>query len=208
MSQIILDISANTHRNDMRYVKRMIDNIKSIDTGKHEIIFKHQLFEKAGANLPLDHAVFDYAYEYAKHSGYKTTSSVFDIASLSFLLKYDPCFVKIANNRKLDWLIGEVPRRVPIYVSVGDGTEGRRMDYEVNRILHCVSKYPSTIEDYETAFFSGEVKFAISDHSIGLDLFKKYQPQIWEKHYVLEHDENNLDGGLFATTPTELEAIL
>ncbi|MFA5715059.1 MAG: hypothetical protein WC998_04935, partial [Candidatus Paceibacterota bacterium] len=105
MSQIILDFgSGNTHKNNWDYLKRMIDELKAVDTGKHEIIIKHQLFKAAGDNLPLDPWVFDAAYDYAKKLGYKTTSSVFDLESLKFLLNYDIPFVKIANRRDLDWL--------------------------------------------------------------------------------------------------------
>lgn len=214
MSKIILDFgSGNTHKNNWGYLKRMFDELKAIDTGKHEIIIKHQLFEKAGNNIPLDHLLFGVAFDYAKELGYKTTSSVFDLNSLKFLLNYDVPFIKIANRRDLDWLIGEVPRKILLYISVSSEIEWSRIysDFKfpsyMNNFL-CISKYPATIEEYEHRFTKNEINRNISDHTIGLDLFKKYQPRIWEKHYVLGHDANNLDGGLFATTPGELAEII
>ncbi len=50
MSQIILDFgSGNTCHNDWTYAKRMIDELKAVDTGKHEIIIKWRDTEE-GAN--------------------------------------------------------------------------------------------------------------------------------------------------------------
>lgn len=217
MSRIILDVgSANTHKNDWEYLKLMLDNIKAVDTGKHEIIIKHQLFEKAGENIPLDRDLFYTAYYYAKETlGYQTTSSVFDLSSLKCLLNYEVPFIKIANNRKLDWLIGEIPRKIPVYVSVGEQSpefEDYRnvVDFnkKVNKIeLCCVSEYPTTIEDYEKYFGEFSLVDAISDHTTNWDLFNKYNPHILEIHYKLQNS-TGLDSGLFARTPEQLKEIL
>ncbi len=218
MSQIILDFgSGNTCKNDFGIVVQMIDELKAIDTGKHEIIIKWQLFDKAGENIPLKHETFAFAYVFAKKRGYKTTASVFDKPCLDWLIKFDIPFVKIANNRSLDWLIGEVPRRIPIYVS---RTGNLSLKYHSNIILlSCISKYPALIEEYIREFnppiTGGDhlswhwnlLANAVSDHTASLDLFKKYQPAIWEKHYRLP-DSTGLDAGPFAIMPEELREIL
>ena len=230
MSQIVLDFgSGNTCKNNTNYVKRMIDELAAVDTGKHEICIKWQLFKKAGDNIPLEKHVFNYAYEYAKKYGYKTTASVFDKESLDFLLEFDVPFIKIANRRDLDGLIGEVPRKIPIHVSIG----GREYDginkenpwpsapkiSQINsnlKYMCCVSKYPANIKDYEERFdLDREMRIGaqgISDHTIGLQFFKKmfsYQvkPAIWEKHYKLS-DSTGFDAGDFAITPEELKGVL
>jgi sialic acid synthase SpsE len=222
MSKIILDFgSGNTCRNDLSIVKKMIDELKAVDTGKHEIIIKWQLFEEAGDNIPLTYECFDYAYQYGINSGYRITSSVFDKKSLFFLLTYlnytfiPLPFIKFSNRRDLDWLIGEVPRKIPIYVSVSSMPEGETLLYgspgyiNQNRdiALFCVSQYPASINEYERRFSRGSRKHGISDHTVGLELFKKYHPRIWEKHYKLS-DSTGLDAGLFAITPEELREIL
>jgi len=206
MSQIILDAgSGNTCQNNPDIIRRMIDELAAVDTHKHEIVIKWQLFKKAGNNVMLEPARFDFAYDYAKCCGYKTTASVFDIWSLEFLLRFDIPFVKIANNRSLDWLLGEIPRKIPVYVSVDTI---RNAPYISNgKYLYCISKYPATIKDYEDADIDMLNRLPISDHTIGLDLFKKYQPRIWEKHYKLS-DSTGLDAGPFAITPEELREIL
>jgi len=213
MAQIILDFSGgNTCKNDAAYVKRMIDELKAIDTGKHEIVIKWQLFKEAPPNIPLEHKIFDYAYNYAKEQGYKTTSSVNDLESLHFLLRYEIPFVKIANRRELDWLIGEVPRKIPVSVSVGNFSEAAQYNSEAAFMeyitaLCCVSEYPAKITRYKDIFSCKQLQMGISDHTIGFDLWNKYQPVIWEKHYKLP-DSTGLDAGPFAVTPKELRQIL
>ena len=211
MSRIILDFgSGNTCKNDKNYVKKMLDELKAVDTGKHEIIIKWQLFKKAGKNIPLSHEIFEYAYDYAKKLGYKTTSSVFDKESVEFLLKFDIPFVKIANNRNLDWIMGEIKRKIPIVLSYGN-VEELKVDrtYNTEKLL-CVSEYPATVEAYEKTFNLGYyVKYycGISDHTTNFDLFNKYKPSLIEFHYKLK-DSTGLDAGEFARTPERLKEIL
>lgn len=205
MSEFIVDISANTHKNDFEYLKTMLDTLKSIDKKKHHIIIKHQLFEKAGENIPLEHDIFVRAYYYAKKLGYLTTSSVFDKKSLDFLLSFDIPFIKISNNRSNDWLIRKIPREIPVYISHSDN----KPPFEHNvRHMCCISKYPCCMQDYLEVHKDRDLSFAISDHTTDWMLFKAYEPDIYECHYVLEHDENNLDGGLFARTPDLLKQVL
>jgi sialic acid synthase SpsE len=191
---IILDFgSGNTCQNDVDIVKRMIDELKAVDTGKHEIVIKWQLFIHAGENLLLNHTIFDIAYEYAAKLGYRTTASVFDQSSLHFLLKYDVPFVKIANRRELDWLVGEVPRKVKVIVS--------------GRDLCCVSEYPATVEQYEWRYAPDQLHQGISDHTTDFTLWHRYSPLLYECHYKLE-DSIGLDAGDFSRTPEMLKEIL
>jgi sialic acid synthase SpsE len=227
MPEIILDISANTHRNDWDYLKRMLDSIKEIDSGKHTIVIKHQLFKEAGENIPLNRTIFELAYVYAEKLGYKTTSSVFDKESLDFLLQFEVPFIKLANRPDLYWLAGEIPRKIPVYTSIGEikaryglGT-GKDIAFlsGIFRLL-CISKYPASIKDYKEAFNNThndepnildnlkKYKYGLSDHTTDFSLWNCYEPDVIEWHYVLEHDPNNLDGGPFARTPAMLKEIL
>jgi len=216
MSQIILDFgSANTCHNDKAYIKRMYDELKAVDTGKHSIVAKWQLFKEVGTNVPLTHECFQYAYEYGNSLGYQVTSSVFDKESLDFLLQFDVPFIKLANRRDLDWLIGEVPRRLPAYVSFGNKDAAY-----LTQILHqgnispllCVSKYPANIEEYEEIFgnllrSTAEGTWGISDHTANFGLWYRYRPNIIEWHYML-NDSTGLDAGPFARTPAQLAEAL
>lgn len=210
MAQIILDVSANTHKNDWKYLKKMLDELKKVDTGKHEIIIKHQLFTKAGENIPLEHEIFKKAYKYAEKLGYKTTSSVFDKESVEFLLQFNIPFVKIANNRKLDYLVNRIPREIPLYISYGSVEELKTAESVNTTRMLCVSEYPATLEKYEEAFdleYYVKCGYGISDHTTNFDLFNKYKPEILEVHYALE-DSTGLDAGEFARIPTMLAEIL
>lgn len=213
MSQIILDFgSGNTCQNDKEIVKQMYDELQKIDTKKHSVIIKWQLFESAGDNIPLQQSVFDFAYTYGEKLGYLVTSSVFDLPSLSFLLNYDIPFVKIANRRDLDWLIKEVPRKIPIYVSVDKAPMMGTNFLNVEKCLACISKYPASLEDYEDVFGAKDEMFpllnrAVSDHTSDFVLWYKYQPKIIEWHYKLSNSVG-LDASSFARSPEQLKEII
>lgn len=210
---IILDFgSGNSCRNDKKIIKKMIDEVAFCDNKKHKIIIKWQLFKNAPPNIPLTYESFDYAYHYAKDKGYKTTSSVFDKQSLNFLLKYDIPFVKIPCRPKLYWLVGEIPRKYDVYKSTmgKDSYEAEHMDFLMGNpafLLCCIPEYPATIEEYENNFHS-YLEYRVSDHTVGWGLYNKYKPGVYECHYVLEHDENNPDGGAWARTPKDLWRVL
>jgi hypothetical protein len=208
--QIILDISANTHKNDIQYYMKMVRAITEIDNKKHEIIIKAQLFKKAGNNTPQGYKMFQ---QMKANTPYPVTASVFDLPSLTWIMEQGELpFIKIANNRDLDWLIGEIPRKIPVYRSIGK--DAPDLLWDVVDLL-CISKYPATLNNYEKEFgYLGGNNYHhllygnISDHTIGLELVKKFQPKIYECHFVLEHDPRNLDGGLWAKTPMQLKEIL
>jgi len=208
---IILDFgSGNTCKNDEDYAIRMIDELDEVVQEKRATkpIIKWQLFEKAGGNIPLAHELFEVVYKYALRKGYQTTASVFDEASLEFLLSYDVPFVKIANNKSLYPLIKKIPRGVPVVVS-----HGVHMDGIINlllpddRFMVCISKYPTIIKEYEESFSQQSLTSGISDHTTDWKLYKKYRPWIYECHYKLE-DSEGLDAGPFARTPKQLKEIL
>jgi sialic acid synthase SpsE len=215
MAKIILDLgSGNTNKNNWDYTKRMYDELKAVDTGKHEIICKWQLFEKAGDNIPLTHDCFNYAYEYGTSLGYKVTASVFDKNSLDFLLGYDVPFIKIANNRKLDYLIGEIPRKYKICVSIGEYNpaipyfnDSWAFPLQHDICLRCISSYPAKYDDYITIFSPSQLHGGISDHTTCFSLFRKFEPAVIEWHYGLS-DSTGLDAGPFMKTPKQLSEVL
>lgn len=207
MSLVILDMgSGNSCKNDVDYAKCMIDTVAAVDSHKHNVILKWQLEDKdPPGQKRLDRAVFTLAYEYATEKNYLTTSSVFDYKSLAFLLQFPNIpFVKIACDPKLYGMALGIPARIPVFISVA----GRAVLPIHCNFLHCVPKYPATLEEYEAMFHPTMLKASVSDHSPGLELWEKYQPQIFEKHLVLEREENNPDAGPFAITPDQLREVI
>ena len=219
---IILDFgSGNTCKNDPDYIIRMIDELDAVDSRKHEVIIKWQLFNRnIGKNEVLQSWAFSHAFNYATTKGYRTTASVFDKEALKFLLGFDVPFIKLANRPDLYWLAGEVPRKIPVYASfsnIGDFWS-RQPEWTIDEVMWCVSKYPATIEDYEKNvilpnYKEGELAellkpySAISDHTTDFTLYHKYKPKIYECHYKLA-DSTGLDAGDFARTPDALSEIL
>jgi len=206
LTQIILDYSANTFKNDKKLIKRGIDEIKKIDSGKHEIIFKAQLFIKAGDNIPCTHESFEYLYEYGNSQGYKVTASVFDKESLDYLLRFNVPFVKIANRSDLYWLAGEIKRKTPVYVSIKSPVMSDRPKL-CDVVMACVSQYPATIEQYKDSFGGAIWWPNISDHTENWDLYNLAKPSVYECHYKL-NDSTGLDAGSFSRTPEQLKEIL
>jgi sialic acid synthase SpsE len=187
----------------------MIDAVAEIDSHKHEVIFKWQLEEvDPPGQLKLDHNLFAAAYYYAKSLGYQTTSSVFDKASLMFLLTFDIPFVKIACRPDLYWLIGKVPPEVWVVASFMDPLPiwcSRPFSAGITW-LKCIPKYPATLQDYKDCM---PAKFHFSDHAPGLELWEYCRgPDIWEKHFVLEREDSNPDSGVFALTPDQLKEVI
>ena len=217
--KLILDLGSGNTLTDSDVAINLIDEIIKRDTGKHDIVFKTQLFESAPPNVPLDFAVFHQAWSHAMDKGYHLTSSVFDANSIEFLLTFDSeywplPFIKIACRPDLYWLIGEIPRRIPVYVStenvqhyVTNEIEGQPCDIITDDVLLCVREYPAKAEDYKLSPLIAP--HGVSDHTVGWELFKSVETKrIWEKHVVPEHNDTNPDAGAFAVTPEELEEIL
>ena len=176
----------------------MIDSL----VGK-DVILKYQLFREALPNKPLKRDVFRYAYEYATEQGLQTTASVFDVDSLKFLQEFDIPFIKLANNPKYYPLARQI--QTPMIISYSSPAEmGKR---KLITPLCCVSRYPALPVEYEKHFTSYWLTQGISDHTEGFDLYHKYQPEVYEKHYILKHDKNNPDAGKFAMTPKELDQL-
>lgn len=198
---IILELgSGNSCRNDEAVVKDMIDGIA--ETGI-DAVLKWQLFENEPPNVPLERDVFEYAYEYGRKQGFDVTASVFDLEGMVYLMNFDVPFVKIACRRELYPLAGMAhDYLVPAVVSYPDRRQWAETDLVTP--LCCVPKYPATIRDYKTAFTADQLKRGISDHTPGFDLYHEFQPEWWEKHVVLERDDDNPDAGPFACLISEL----
>lgn len=187
--------SGNTCQNDLGKVREMIDSVKGYD-----IVIKWQLFLNALPNTPLKRDVFRYAYEYAAEQGIKTTASVFDLDSLYFLQDFDIPFIKLANNDKCRKMASQI--NTPLIVSYPAIAEmGKRNNIKP---LCCISSYPAEVIAYDKRFTKYWLSQGISDHTEGFELYHKYKPEIFEKHYTLKHDKNNPDGGVFSMTPADL----
>lgn len=206
--KLVLDVGSGASLPDADTACRFVDAIKAVDSGAHEIVLKAQLFKAAPPNTPLAWPTFRTLYDYGKERGYQVTASVFDAESLMYLLTFDVPFVKIACRPSLYWLAGEVPRKVPVWVSVERDPRDRE---ENGEWLACVPKYPATDLDYRLEF--PEDAQCVSDHTVGWDMLndwctvKMMGPRIWEKHFILPTTKGP-DVGPWAVTPEQLKEIM
>jgi sialic acid synthase SpsE len=197
---LILDLgSGNTSKNSIDYACQMVKAVA--DLKLPDVVIKWQLFKESGENVPLMLEVFERAYRYAAIFNIRTTASVFDKDSLDYLLTFGVPFVKIVNRHiGSQMLIADIPDSMPVVVSVENA------DFKMNRkntdILYCVSKYPADEKDY--AKFGDKLKIGISDHTTNFNLYKKYNPKIYECHFCLDNS-SGLDAGKFARRPKDFK---
>lgn len=237
MIEIILDVSANTFKNNLIYFRDMVQRIKEIDSGKYKIVFKTQLFDKnseaAKVNEVLQTYIFTEMFPICKEFGYELTTSVFDKESLSIALQHEITFIKIVCRESLYKLALEVPKDIPVYISVDTRKQYPKIIYDFIvskhniKLLQCIPEYPAKERDYMYNIFEKEAVYpkfcSISDHTTNLNLFRYWRHNLkdledagtflpydgsFEMHYVLEHDKNNPDAGAFAKTPDDLKEIL
>ena len=195
---IILDIGSGNTLDSKKTIRDTIDSLEGFDA-----ILKAQLFTSAPPNKPLSHELFTYAYEYAAKKGLQTTASVFDKESLEFLRQFDTPFIKLACRSDLYKLARGID--TPLVVSYPSTAEmGKRLTISP---LCCVSMYPAKISDYLSGFSAKWLAEGISDHTNGLELYYIFSPKIYEKHYVMQHNDTNPDAGSFALTPEDLEYL-
>lgn len=205
---VILDFgSGGTCRNDRRIINEMIEGLAEVDPDR-KCVIKWQLWDRRTEPqcVRLRWDVFDSACKIAEDWGFRTTASVFDKPSLDYLLDdHDVPFVKLANRPYLRHLARYIPRGIPIVYSLRPEEDYWELsEAEGDRHMVCVSKYPASEEDYKG---SSMLPQGTSDHTIGLDLWHKYKPMVWEKHYRLP-DQRGPDCGPWCITPQELVEVL
>ena len=199
---IILDLgSGNSCRNSIDYACRMVKAVA--DMGLLDVVIKWQLFKESGNNVPLMLEVFERAYRYAAIFGIRTTASVFDKDSLDYLLTFGVPFVKIVNRHiGSQRLVADIPDEIPIVVSVEN--PDFKTDRKLTDVIYCVSKYPAEEKDYDK--FGDKLKKGISDHTTNFNLYRKYNPAIYECHFRLP-DTTGLDSGKFARLPEQFKEM-
>jgi sialic acid synthase SpsE len=200
---VIVDLGSGwTSRNDCNTVDRMLLALAAVDPQRKATV-KWQLFQGGEPQcVELKHDVFEYAFDRAEKLGYRTTASVFDKPSLDYLLTFDVPFIKLANRAGVRVLAKYVPRGIPIVYSYIGDFDSHIADND--KLMACVSDYPATMESYEAWFEECDLREGISDHTVGLDLWRKYRPAVYEKHMRLP-DSTGPDAGPFAALPEELK---
>ena len=169
-------------------------------THKNEIVIKWQLFTEIGDLLPLDHNVFEWAYQYAEMHDFKTTASVFDNESLDYLLHFKVPFIKLACRDYLFKYLRKIERHdVTAIISIREPQQKAIVGQA--RYLCCVPEYPAKAKMYES-IFGGSLSVGISDHTSDFMLYKKYEPLFYESHFKLP-DSEGADNGPWSKTPEQ-----
>lgn len=111
---------------------------------------------------------------------------------------------------------------IPTIISIESLKDGARVihkyggDYHDTTFLICDPSYPGDIKKYDDILGDNKLennfltiegcRIGISDHTIGLGLYKKYKPNTWEKHYCLDY-QTSADKE-WSITPQQLKEVL
>jgi len=203
---IILDLgNGSVLKNDWGNIKATIDAIATIDV-QRECIIKFQLFSAVPPKTPLRRDLFYQAWQYGTSLGFEVTSSIFDFDSLDFLSRMPVSMVKLANRMDSKIYFFDARKRFEeVIVSTSDAMEFEKHLH--GKRMACVSQYPATIDVYENRFEVHQLGEGISDHTSDLKLFRKYQPRLYERHFVLDSVSTDAPRQ-YAMRPADLEELL
>ena len=114
-------------------------------------------------------------------------ASVFSETDLQYYMNYDTPIIKIACRKPLYKLLDMIPIDKLVYLSIADPNDRHevRKKWPRHRIIfmHCIAEYPANPNVYESVFW-GNLSYSISDHTKGLELYKKHEPIYYEKHFI------------------------
>lgn len=201
--KIILDfhLTEQLEQSDY-YIKKMFDELKSIDNKKYEIIASFNL----GSIFQLKKHAFEFAYNYGQSLGYKVTSCIYTIESLKYLLtnftNIDFIMVK-TNIKNADGLIKSIPENINLFI-ISDVPPYYERKKNTYKHLWTVFKSPAYFDSYIN--FRLDNKCCIYDNTEGFALFYRFQPEIICFKYQLDKTYNKNE--VHIKTPSQLKKIL
>jgi sialic acid synthase SpsE len=198
--RIILDISANIHRNDKGLMERIIDGLPIPPDGIRYAI-KTQYWRVGNTIVGKENKRTEYRMlrdirDACRVRGLQWGSSAFDLSSMKTLCHLRPDFVKIACRPRIYSLGKHVPRGIKLFVSI-NLKHPHKLEYE-HIPMGCIPEYPADTSLYATQSCRSYV--AISDHTVNDVVFAMKPWKYYECHYCEARDPNNPDAGPFART--------
>lgn len=160
-------------------------------------------------------------YEHAHGAGIPIFSSVFDFSSVDLLERLGCPAYKIASMEIVDIPLIRYAAKTgkPLIISTGMSTAEERgkalaaSDRNNTAMLHCVSGYPTPVEEAGLWRFDGlkrvHQRVGISDHSLGWEvpiMATAMGACIIEKHLCLSRDDGSEDAD-FSLEPAEFKTM-
>lgn len=178
-----------------------------------------ELYGKGATPLDWHKAIFEHANEL----GIKCFSSPFSIADAEFLKQFDPPFYKIASFEITDVNLIHYVSTLgkPVIISTGMADEpdirtamaAATLAPEIC-LLHCVSKYPTPVEDADVQRINWLKTFCpnvgLSDHSLSLAIpvaATVMGAAVIEKHLTLSRKDGGPDAE-FSLEPAEFKTMV
>ncbi len=239
----IIAEAGNNHNGNVETGRKLID--VAVEAGassvKFQIIYPEELYLTsfyqngkyveneviaARKNLMLSEADYQNLFEYADEKGISVSASVFGTNGLKLLMQFNPSYIKIAscdlNNLRFLREVASYNRK--IILSTGMSTL-EEIEISVNDLiksgfddlvlLHCVSVYPSKLEQTNVSFVSTlKDRFGLpvgfSDHTpsnAASLLAMALGATFFEKHYTLDKSQEGFDHA-YALEPEELKSYI
>ncbi len=231
---IIAEAGIN-HNGDINLAKKMIDEAANCgaDAIKFQSFTADELFSKKlnpdifkfATDLSINKNQHQELKKYAQKRKIEFISTATGIKSLNLLKKLGVNTIKIAsmdvNNNEI--LKAAAKTGIPLIVSTGMSTiseivsavETLTNENTTFCLLHCVSSYPTSIQDANLATISYfnkifDIPIGYSDHTVGIDACATSIPLgscIIEKHFTLDKKMDGPDHKLSAD-PKELSELV
>lgn len=225
----LIDIAKKSGANAIKLQTYTPDTI-TLNSSRNEFIIKsglwkgrtlYELYKEAHMPWEWQGKLFDYA----KSLGLIAFSSPFDYSAVDFLDKLNVPAYKISSFEIVDLkLLSYVAKkRRPIIISTGIAsleeiktaisTVKNEGNSEIS-ILHCISGYPSPIEDYNLAVIPHLIKSfglvtGLSDHNLENNAAISsiaLGASIIEKHLTIDRNTGGLDSA-FSLEPAEFNSL-
>lgn len=222
MPEIIAEIGQN-HNGDMALARDLIAQAKAsgADVAKFQLYDARALFPKQGnewfdynCNTELSYDQLAALAEACADAGIEFMSSVFDVERVAWLEKLGTRRYKIASRSIGDRPLIEAVAATgkPMIVSLGMWEGEDFPDIEAPGgvdFLHCVSKYPTPVEDVRLGQVDFDLYAGFSDHTLGITaatVALARGARIIEKHFTLDKASYGPDHAC-SMTPGELSEL-
>ena len=222
LREIIAEIGQN-HNGSMDEAKRLIDSAKEFgaDVAKFQLYDANKLFPKENnpwfeynCKTELSKENVQDLFDHCNNIGIEFMSSVFDTERLHWLEELGVKRHKVASRsiNELPLIEAILNTNKPTYISLGQWKSSelpRFAGFNNYYLMHCISKYPASLESLKLGTIDFGSITGFSDHSAGISAACTsfvMGSKVLEKHFTLDKNNYGPDH-VCSMDPVELKAI-
>lgn len=207
----LIDVAVKSHADSVKFQAIFPDGLYLPKLYKDGKTIDNDDYLKRMQNM-LDAEDFIYLSEYANKKGIQFSASIFDRKGINLLTKLDAPYYKIAscdlNNRPFLREVAEIGKCIVLSTGMATISEIEKAVNEIFQtgnknivLMHCVSIYPSSLEQMNLSFIDVLIKYfglpvGLSDHTEGYiaAAIAISKGATWiEKHFTLNRKQEGFD---------------